>query len=326
MNRCARVVGLSVRTIERWRREENGGDDQRHGPNTVPGNKLSEHEERQLVRVLTCAEHRDLSPRQVIPALAEQGTYIASEATAYRVLHKYELQTHRENTRPRTSKKPDELVASAPNQVYCWDITYLKAPVLGSFFYLYMVTDIFSRRIVAARVCAAENDDYAAELFAEVQKREKLAPGQTTLHSDNGGAMKGATLKATLERLGVLTSYSRPSVSDDNPYIESLFGTMKTRVGYPKKPFASIEEAQQWVDRFVRWYNEEHRHSALNWVTPMARHTGAEHRLLRQRAQTYRKARQRHPERWSRGIRNCEPAPAVTLNPAKKSNEVATAA
>jgi len=319
-------VGLSVRTIERWRREEDGGDDQRRGPNTVPGNKLSEHEERQLLRVLTSPEYRDLSPRQVIPALAERGTYIASESTAYRVLHKHELQTHRENTRPRTSKKPDELVASAPNQVFCWDITYLKSSVLGSFFYLYMVTDIFSRRIVAARVCAAENDELAAELFTEVQEREQLAAGQTTLHSDNGGAMKGATLKATLERLGVLTSYSRPSVSDDNPYIESLFGTMKTRVGYPKKPFASIEEAQEWVDRFVRWYNEEHRHSALNWVTPMARHTGKEHRLLRLRAQTYRKARERHPERWSRGIRNCDPAPAVTLNPAKKSNEVPAAA
>jgi len=319
-------VGLSVRTLERWRRERDGGDDQRRGPNTVPGNKLSEHEERQLLRVLTSPEYRDLSPRQVIPALAEQGTYIASESTAYRVLHKHELQTHRENTRPRTSKKPDELVASAPNQVYCWDITYLKSSVRGSFFYLYMVTDIFSRRIVAARVYEAENDEYAAELFTEVQQCEQLAPGQTMLHSDNGGAMKGATLKATLERLGVLTSYSRPRVSDDNPYIESLFGTMKTRVGYPKKPFDTVAEAQAWVDRFVRWYNEEHRHSALNWITPMARHTGKERRLLRLRERTYRKARQRHPERWSGDIRNCDPAPAVTLNPAKKHTEVPAAA
>ena len=242
------------------------------------------------------------------------------------MLHKYELQTHRENTHPRTSKKPNELVASAPDQVYCWEITYLKALALGSFFYLYMVTDIFSRRIVAARVYAAENDEYAAELFAEVQEREQLARGQTTLHSDNGSAMKGATLRATLERFGVLASYSRPSVSDDNPYIESLFGTMKTRVGYPKKPFVSREKAQAWVDRFVRWYNEEHRHSALNWITPMARHTGEEQRLLRRRGRTYCKARQRNPARWSRGIKNCEPAPAVILNPATKNNEVATAA
>jgi putative transposase len=326
LSRCVEVVGLSLRTLQRWSREQDGGLDRRHGPRTVPGNKLSEHEERRLLRVLTSPEHRDLSPRQVIPALAEQGTYIASEATAYRVLHKHDLQKHRENTRPAARNKPDELVATAPNQVYCWDITYLKARPLGTFYYLYLVTDIFSRRIVAARVHEVENDEKAAILFAEVQRREGLAPGQTTLHADNGGAMKGATLKATLERLGILASYSRPRVSDDNPYVESLFGTMKTRVGYPSKPFETIGAAQAWVDRFVRWYNEEHRHSALNWMTPMARNTGKECDLLRRRQETYLEARMRHPERWSRGIRNCSPASAVTLNPTKTNREIATAA
>lgn len=176
------------------------------------------------------------------------------------------------------------------------------------------------------RVYEQENDDNAAALFVEVQEREGLVPGETTLHADNGSAMKGATLKATLERLGVLTSYSRPGVSDDNAYVESLFGTMKTRVGFPKKPFETLEEAQSWVDRFVHWYNEEHRHSALNWVTPMARHTGEDRELLRRREETYRRARQRNPQRWSRGIRNCSPAPAVTLNPKKKTNGAAVAA
>jgi transposase InsO family protein len=326
LSRCAEVVGITERTVQRWRQEEDGGDDRRRGPNTVPGNKLSEHEEQRLLRVLNSPQHRDLSPRQVIPALAEQGTYIASEATAYRVLHKHGMQKHRESTRPATSKKPDELVAIAPSQVFCWDITYLKRNVIGTFFYLYLVTDIFSRRIVAARVYEAENDEHAAELFVDVQQREQLAPGETYLHSDNGSAMKGATLKATLERLGVLASYSRPGVSDDNPFVESLFGTMKTRVGYPKKPFDTLEQAQAWVDAFVRWYNEEHRHSALNWVTPMARHTGQERELLRRRQQTYRRARQRHPQRWSRHIRNCSPAPAVTLNPKRKNKGVAAAA
>ena len=326
MRRCCEVVGLSERTVQRWRQEEDGGDDGRRGPNTVPGNKLSEHEERRLLGVLTSPEYRDLSPRQVIPALAEQGTYIASEATAYRVLHKHDMQKHRASVRPPTSKKPDELTANAPNQVYCWDITYLKRSILGSFFYLYLVTDIFSRRIVEARVYEQENDEHAAELFAEIQEREGLVPGETTLHSDNGSAMKGATLKATLERLGVAASYSRPGVSDDNPFVESLFGTMKSRVGYPKKPFESVKDAQAWVDSFVRWYNEEHRHSALNWITPMARHRGDEHALLRRREETYRRARRRNPQRWSRNIRNCSPAPAVTLNPRKKSNEAAAAA
>lgn len=321
MSLCCQVVGLSARTVQRWRGEEDAGEDGRRGPNTVPGNKLSEHEETELLRVLTSPEYRDLSPRQVIPALAERGTYIASEATAYRVLHKHAMQRHRGSTRPPTKKKPVELVASAPNQVYCWDITYLKRNVLGTFFFLYLVTDIFSRRIVAARVYEAESDDYASQLFTDVVLREGLTPGETALHSDNGPTMKGATLKATLERLGVLASYSRPGVSDDNPYVESLFGTMKSRVGYPRKPFSSLAEAQAWVDRFVAWYNDEHRHSALNWVTPSARHSGEDLELLRRRQATYARARRRKPERWARGIRNCSPAPAVLLNPRKNPTQ-----
>lgn len=307
--------------MQRWRQQENGGADQRHGPNTVPGNKLSQQEERRMLRTLTSPEYRDLSPRQVIPALAEQGVYIASEATAYRLLHKHAMQKHRANKRPPTKKKPEELVATAPNQVFCWDITYLRRSVLGTFYYLYMVSDIFSRRIVAARVHEAESDEHAASLFLGVQQREGLVPGQATLHSDNGSVMKGATLTATLQRLGIMASYSRPSVSNDNPYIESLFGTMKTRVGYPKKPFETLDEAQAWVDAFVRWYNEEHRHSGLNWVTPLARHTGAERRLLARREETYRRARQRNPQRWSGDIRDCSPAPPVKLNPGKARRE-----
>lgn len=325
LTRCAQIVGLSKRTIERWLASD-GGDDERRGPRTVPLNKLSEHEEKRLLSVLTSPQYRDLSPRQVIPALAERGIYIASEATAYRLLHKHAMQTHRHSRRAPTTRRPDELVATAPNQVYCWDITYLKRNPLGSFFYLYLVTDIFSRRVVAARVYEAESDQHAAELFVQVQRRERLAPGQTVLHSDNGSAMKGATLKATLERLGVLASYSRPGVSDDNPYVESLFGTMKSRVGYPRKPFETLQCAQQWVDRFVRWYNEEHRHSALNWVTPMARHTGDENRLLRRRRETYLRAQARHPERWSSNIRDCSPATSVTLNPRIRNHAVNAAA
>lgn len=317
MKRAAKQVGVSARTVQRWRRK-GGGEDERRGPNTVPKNKLSEHEERQLLATLNSPEHRDLSPRQVIPALAERGAYIASESTAYRVLRKHGMLKHRTNKRVSTSKRPQEFVASAPNQVYCWDITYLRRNVLGSFFYLYLVTDIFSRRIVEARVYEAESDEHAAALFAEVQKREGFRPGETVLHSDNGSAMKGATLKATLERLGVLASYSRPSVSNDNPHVESLFGTMKTRVSYPKKPFESVEQAQAWVDAFTRWYNEEHRHSGLNWVTPSARHSGTENELLERRRATYERARRRHPARWTRDIRDCSPAPATTLNPTKR--------
>lgn len=313
MSACAREVGISQRSLERWRRNLEDG---RAGPRTVPHNKLSEHEERRLLTVLTAPEHRDLSPRQVVPALAERGVYIASEATAYRVLHRNQMQHHRQDTRPKKNKRPEELVAKGPNQVLCWDITYLRSTILGQYFYLYLVTDIFSRRIVAARVHEAESDEHAARLFKEVIRTEGIPAGQATLHSDNGSPMKGATLKATLERLGVATSFSRPRVSDDNPYVESLFGTMKARVGYPKKPFQGLEEAQAWVDRFVRWYNHEHRHSALNWVTPWQRHTGEEISLLQRRRATYERAKGRNPGRWTGPIRNCNPAAAPALNPA----------
>ncbi len=308
------MVGLSLRTLQRWQRV-GGGEDGRHGPNTMPKNKLSAAEEKRLLAVLTSPEFRDLSPRQVIPALADRGEYIASEATAYRLLRAHELQHHRENTRPRRHKKPDELVADAPNQVYCWDITYLKSPISGIFYYLYLVTDIFSRRIVSAKVYDQESDELAAELFCAVQRKEGLAPDQVVLHSDNGAPMKGAILKATLERLGVLTSYSRPRTSDDNPFVESLFGTMKARVSYPKGPFHCLTESQNWVDAFVCWYNNEHRHGGLNWITPAARHSGDERGILCRRQQTYEAARKRRPERWSGRIRNCQPAGPVTLNP-----------
>lgn len=153
-----------------------------------------------------------------------------------------------------------------------------------------------------------------------MHEQEGLTHGQVTLHSDNGGPMKGATIKATLEKLGVLTSYSRPRVSNDNPYAESLFGTMKGRSEYPSQPFTSLEQAQAWVDRFVEWYNYEHRHSGLNWVTPIARHTGADIELLRRRKATYETARRRNPKRWSGSVRNCNPAPAVSLNPTTSSS------
>lgn len=314
-----------MRTISRWRRE-NGGDDRRAGPRTRPRNKLSEHEEARLLTVLNAPAHRDLSPRQIIPALADQGTYIASEATAYRVLHKHDMQKQRTPERPKTHKKPQALVAAAPNQVFCWDITYLRSVIAGQFFYLYLVTDIYSRRIVSAKVQEREDDQHATAFFASIWASDGLDPSKVVLHSDNGNAMKGAILSATLDRLGVRRSYSRPRVSDDNPFVESLFGTMKGRVEYPRRPFASIADAQKWVDAFVHWYNEVHRHSALNWVTPMARHRGEDVEQLERRRETYSRARARHPERWSGAIRNCAPASEVTLNPSSSIKRTPRAA
>jgi len=223
--------------------------------------------------------------------------------------------THREPSRPATSRKAKEHVATGPCQVWSWDITYLKSPILGQFFYLYMIMDVWSRKILASTVFLKESNDYSARLFLKACFRLGINPEGLVLHSDNGGPMKGATMLATLQRLGVVPSFSRPQVSDDNPYSEALFRTMKYRPGYPSRPFSSLAAAQTWVDGFVDWYNTEHLHSGIRFVTPDDRHFGREIAILANRRDIYEKARQQNPNRWSKNIRNWEPVETVYLNP-----------
>ena len=308
------ALGLSVRTFQRWQ-TQHAGADRRRGPHTVPANKLTGAERDQVLATANAPEFRDLSPQQIVPRLADQGDYIASESTFYRVLREAELLAHREPSRPATSRRPREHMATGPCQVWSWDITYLKSPILGQFFYLYLILDVWSRKIVAATVYAAECNEHAAQLFRQTCRRLGLDPYGLVLHSDNGGPMKGATMLATLQKLGVVASFSRPRVSDDNPYSEALFRTLKYRPGFPSQPFASVEDAQLWVDGFVAWYNTEHLHSAIRFVTPDDRHFGREAAILAQRRCVYAQARQRTPERWAQNTRNWEPVEAVYLNP-----------
>ena len=202
---------------------------------------------------------------------------------------------------------------------------YLRAPVLGRFYYLYMVEDIFSRKIVGWAVHETESSEHSARLFEQTCAREGISPEQLVLHSDNGGPMKGATILATLQRLGVAISFSRPSVSDDNPYSESLFRTLKYRPEFPSQRFASLNEARAWVERFVAWYNTEHRHSGIRFVTPEQRHRGQDKALLAKRHQVYEAARSRHPERWSGDTRNWSRIETVVLNPERPAGELAKA-
>jgi len=199
---------------------------------------------------------------------------------------------------------------------------YLKAPLLGTFFYLYMIVDVYSRKIVGYSVCDVERSDYAARLVDKACQKEGIRKNTLVLHQDNGGPMKGATLKATMEKLGVMASYSRPHVSDDNPFSESLFRTLKYRPKYPSKPFASIEAAKEWVESFVSWYNTEHLHSAIRYVTPAQRHAGEDEAILDHRRKVYEKAKREHPERWSGPIRNWEPIKEVYLNPEEPCKHV----
>lgn len=316
---AVKTLGLSVRTWQRWRTQGEGGD-RRRSPHTAPPNKLTPAEREAVLAIANAPEFRDLSPKQIVPRLADRGDYIASESTFYRVLREQSQLTHREPSRPATSQRPREHVATGPCQVWSWDITYLKSPILGQFYYLYLILDVWSRKIVAAAVYTEETNEHASRLFVQACRRLRLNPDGLVLHSDNGGPMKGATMLATLQKLGVVASFSRPRVSDDNPYSEALFRTLKYRPGYPSQPFASLQAAQRWIDGFVAWYNTEHLHSAIRFISPDDRHFGREAAILEQRRQLYEHARQRNPQRWARKTRNWDPVAIVHLNPDCRAN------
>lgn len=320
LRKACQELGLSARTIQRWR-ESDGGEDGRHGPRRAPANKLSFEERQRILETVNSAEFRDVSPHQIVPRLADQGIYIASESTIYRLLREHEQLTHRERTRPASSRRPEEHVATAPCQVWSWDITYLRGPVRGSFYYLYMLEDVWSRKIVGWQVHEEESMELAASLFKDTCAWMGLDPDGLVLHSDNGGPMKGSTMLATLQKLGVVASFSRPRVSDDNPYSEALFRTLKYRPEFPSEAFTSLEHARAWTASFVTWYNTVHRHSAIRFVTPDERHHARDKQILSNRQRLYQRARENHPERWSGQTRNWEPVEAVTLNPIRTKTE-----
>jgi putative transposase len=322
IDEASKLLGITPRTLTRWRADD-GGDDKRASAATSPAHKLSDEERQAVLDICHQPEFRDLSPRQIVPLLADRGQYVASESTFYRVLREAGELAHRGHSRPRKSRKPDEHIAAAPNQVWSWDITYLRSPVRGVFFYLYLVVDIFSRKLVAWSVELKECADLASNLVATAIAAEGVDPDQLVLHADNGGPMKGSTMLATLQRLGVVPSFSRPSVSDDNPYSEALFRTLKYRPGYPRKPFATIDAAREWVTGFVAWYNGEHLHSGIRYVTPNDRHAGRDKAVLANRRQVYRAARRRTPRRWTGDTRNWAPVGHVYLNPIKREVHIA---
>lgn len=314
MERACETVGLSVRTLQRWRKQA-GGEDARMGARTVPSNKLNPSERKRILDTVNSPEYKELSPKQIVPRLADQGKYIGSESSMYRILREEDQLKHREPSQPARWHKPTEYVATGPCQVWTWDITYLRSSVRGTFFYLYMIMDIWSRKIVGWDVQAVESMEWASLLVDRSCRDLGVDPEGLILHSDNGGPMKGSTMLATLQRLGVVPSFSRPRVSDDNPFSEALFRTLKYRPEYPNKPFEALEQTRQWVAGFVRWYNTEHLHSAIRFVTPDDQHSGREQEILAQRRRVYEKARRRNPQRWTGQTRNWDPVGPVILNP-----------
>jgi transposase InsO family protein len=316
------IIGISAKTLQRWEQPDNTQDgrlDALHEPST----KLTQREREQIIKVANEPDYAALSPSKIVPKLADEGRYIASESSFYRVLKSAKQLTHRLKAKPtRTVIKPEALTASGPNQIYSWDITYLPTRVRGIFLYLYLVMDIYSRKVVGWQVYEEESSALAADLMTDICHREGVKRHCVTLHSDNGSPMKGATLLATLHKLGVIPSFSRPSVSNDNPYSESLFRTLKYRPEYPEEVFASLHGARTWVRWFVDWYNNEHLHSSIQFVTPAQRHAGHDADILAHREQVYRHAKAQHPQRWSGNIRNWKPVGDVHLNPGKNRTEI----
>lgn len=300
--------------MSRWRSERNEGD-RRRGPKTID-HRLTEAERARIVETLTSPRFRDLPPGQVVARLADAGTYLASESSMYRILHAAGLLKHRGRTRPNEKKRVAcAHRAEAPNRVWSWDITYLPSTVRGRFYFLYLALDIYSRKIVGWTVEETESADRAAMMLRVALGAEKADPKALVLHSDNGAPMRASTLLATLRGLGILPSFSRPHVSDDNPFSEALFRTLKYRPDYPHRPFDALDAARRWVERFVRWYNAEHLHSSLRFVTPADRHAGRDVAILNARRGVYEQARTTNPRRWSRSIRNWTPVGPVYLNP-----------
>ena len=322
-SQACKTIGISAKTFQRWVKPDHQQDGRLIALH-APKNKLTELERQRIIKIANAPDYAELPPSKIVPKLADEGQYIASESTFYRVLKAENQLQHRQKSKPvRQVKKPRALTATAANQIYSWDITYLPTQVLGLFFYLYLVMDIYSRKIVGWQIYERESSALAADLMTDICQREGIKRNQVTLHSDNGSPMKGATMLATLQELGVVPSFSRPSVSNDNPYSESLFRTLKYRPEYPEKAFEDLPAARSWVHGFVHWYNHEHLHSAIKFVTPAQRHTGEDKAILARRKQVYQQAKLKRPERWSGEIRNWDEIGEVYLNPENEKNVAA---
>jgi len=291
--------------------------DKRKGSNKRVVRKLSPEKEQTILSVCTSKEYRDLSPHHIVPRLLDRGVYLASVRTMYRVLKDADKLHHRSNCRvPRKHAKPPQHKADKSDTVWCWDITWLPRTIRGLFFYAYVIIDIYDRSIVGWSVHEEESEVHSRDLFERVSLGKNIT--FSYLHSDNGKPMKGASLLAFLNDLEVQTSFSRPRTSNDNPFIESFFRTLKYSPKYPLR-FETTARAREWMANFVNWYNTEHRHSKLDYVTPHEKRFGKADKIYAKRNKLMQQIRERNPERWGkRAARHWGGSDTVFLNPEKR--------
>ena len=324
----AALLGVGLTTLQRWRRQfagDGNGLDRRKGSQRLVSHRLTDEERQRILLTCNKPEFAALPPGQIVPILADRGLYVGSESSFYRVLHAHGQAHRRGRARPPHEPRPvPRLEARGPNQLWSWDITYLPTSDRGIWLYLYLVVDVWSRKVVASDVAEREDAHIAADLVSRACLRERISrrrPQPLILHADNGNAMRAATL----EELGVLRSFSRPRVSNDNPYSESLFRTVKYRPDYPRRPFTNVEEACGWIAAFVDCYNHQYRHSGIRFVTPSQRHSGEAVEISRHRARVYEQARQMYPRRWSRTTRCWIQPEVVWTNPPPLENDMTPA-
>ena len=324
LGQACEVAGIDERTLQRWKAQEGlvAGDGRPHAVRPPPTHALSTDERAAVLRVANEPRFAAVPPARIVPMLADEGVYLASESSFARVLRAADQSHHRGRAKaPRAVRPPTTHVATAPRQVWCWDMTYLASAVLGRWFHLYLILDLFSRKIVGWEVHDSDDAQHAAHLLKRTALSEGIAAMLTkpVLHGDNGSTLKATTVLAMLQWLNIMPSYSRPRVSDDNAYAESLFRTAKYRPEFPAKGFADLDAARAWAATFVAWYNLEHRHSGIRYVTPQQRHCGQDHTILAARHALYEKAKALNPARWSGNTRNWKPILVVTLNPERDS-------
>jgi putative transposase len=314
------IAGIDMRTLQRWKAQQGltAGDGRPQAVRAAPDHALSLQERAALLAVANEPRFAAVPPARIVPMLADEGVYLGSESSMARVLRAHGQNARRGRAKaPKATKPPTTHIATGPDQVWCWDMTYLPANVMGRWFHLYLILDLYSRKIVGAEVHDSDDADHAVHLVRRTALAESIATleSKPVLHGDNGSTLKATTVLAMLQWLGIKPSYSRPRVSDDNAYAESLFRTAKYRPEFPSKGFASLEEARIWAAEFVHWYNVDHRHSGIRYVSPQQRHAGDDQAILAARHELYLQARQAHPARWSGNTRDWSHIGAVTLNP-----------
>ena len=308
------AIGVPRASVYRLRARRNTPQPE-SPPRSSPARALSPQERQVVLEVLHSERFVDQAPQEVYAALLDEGQYLCSIRTMYRLLDgQKEVKERRDQLRHPSYQKP-ELLATAPNQVWSWDITKLLGPVKWSYFYLYVILDIFSRYVVGWMVASRESALLAEKLIHETCQKQGIQPGQLLIHADRGSSMKSKPVALLLSDLGVTKTHSRPHTRDDNPYSEAQFKTLKYRPDFPVR-FGSMEDARAFCQAFFRWYNIEHHHSGIGLMTPHVVHYGLAQEAFKAREKVLLAAYETHPERFVRKV----PAPlalpqAAWINP-----------